>query len=247
MSCRARGLAGALIAMTMLAGVAHGEPAAGQHKRSLKVGKSTIWYFAHLPTDFEKKGKLPVILFLHGAGERGPADGSQLDRVKVHGPPKIVQKDKDFPFLVISPQCEKGKWWNIAQLHALLDHVLKTYPADADRVYLTGLSMGGYGTWAMAVSRPERFAAIVPICGGGKPDDACRLKDLPTWVFHGDKDRAVPLAMSQAMVDAMKKCGDDVPVKFTVYAGVGHDSWTRTYNNPELYQWMLRHKRRSVK
>ena len=189
----------------------------------------------------------PLILFLHGAGERGPADGSKLDLVKVHGPPKIVEKDKDFAFIVVSPQCHTDERWDPKQVLALLDHVLKTYPVDPDRVYLTGLSLGGYGTWATAAAAPDRFAAIVPICGGGDPKQACKLKDLPTWAFHGDADKAVPVARSQAMVEAIKKCDENAPVNLTIYPGVGHNSWTQTYENPKLYDWVLSRKRREKK
>ena len=125
---------------------------------------------------------------------------------------------------------------------ALVDDVLARHKAaDPDRVYLTGLSMGGFGTWETATEYPERFAAIAPICGGGRPYTAARLKKLPTWVFHGEKDPVVPIKRSEEMVDALKKAGGDV--KFTRYPEAGHDSWTETYNNPELYEWFLKHQR----
>jgi predicted peptidase len=124
---------------------------------------------------------------------------------------------------------------------ALLDEVQSKYKVDPDRVYLTGLSMGGFGTWETATQYPERFAAIVPICGGGRPYTVARLKNLPTWVFHGEKDNVVPIKRSEEMVDALKKAGGDV--KFTRYPEAGHDSWTETYNNPELYDWFLKHTR----
>jgi predicted peptidase len=119
--------------------------------------------------------------------------------------------------------------------------VLADYRVDPDRIYLTGLSMGGSGTWTLAGEYPEYFAAIVPICGSGDPQDAKRLKELPIWVFHGAKDEAVPLSRSEEMVKALKEEGAEV--KFTIYPEAGHDSWTETYNNPELYQWLLKHKR----
>jgi predicted peptidase len=220
---------------------------AGQHKAGFEVGGGTMWYWVHLPRGFQKAGKLPLILFLHGSGERGPADGSQLDKVKVHGPPKIVEKNPDFAFIVVSPQCHANEHWDAKQVLALLDHVIKNYPVDPDRVYLTGLSMGGFGTWATAEAAPDRFAAIVPICGGGDPKQACKLKDMPAWVFHGDADPAVPVARAKAMVEAIKKCDENAPIELTIYPGVGHDSWTRTYDNPKLYEWMLSHKRRETK
>ena len=118
---------------------------------------------------------------------------------------------------------------------------MATYRVDPDRVYLTGLSMGGYGTWALAAAHPEKFAAAVPICGGGDPDTAPRLKDIPLWVFHGAKDSTVLPRESKRMVEAVKKAGGDV--KLTIYLDAGHDSWTATYDNPDLYKWLLDHKR----
>jgi len=129
-------------------------------------------------------------------------------------------------------------------LNGLLDEILASYKVDRDRVYLTGLSMGGFGTWALAAAHPERFAAIVPICGGGNPADAGRLKDLPIWVFHGAKDRAVPLERSEVMVNAIRKAGGSP--KFTVYPEAGHDSWTGAYTDPELYKWLLKHLRKGA-
>jgi predicted peptidase len=197
-------------------------------------------YLLFLPeayaTDASKKW--PLILFLHGAGERG----SDLGKVKVHGPPKIVEKKKDFPFVVVSPQCPGNGWWDSFALNALLDDVLAKYRIDPARVYLTGLSMGGFGTWDLASRHPERFAAIAPICGGGSPMAVFRLRDMPVWVFHGDKDPLVPVKLSDDIVDAFKKAGADI--KYTRYEGVGHDAWTQTYDNPELYTWFLAHERK---
>lgn len=196
-------------------------------------------YLLFLPADYgqDPARKWPVIVFLHGAGERG----SDLDRVKVHGPPKIVEHKKDFPFVVISPQCPEEQWWDPEIVVALLDEVGGGYAIDADRVYLTGLSMGGFGTWETAIRYPDRFAAIAPICGGGSKYQVRRIRHVPTWVFHGDRDDAVPVAASIEMVDALKAAGGDV--QFTRYPEAGHDSWTETYNNPKLYDWFLSHKR----
>jgi predicted peptidase len=180
---------------------------------------------------------LPTILFLHGAGERG----SNLDNVKRHGVAKIVEQHPDFSFIVISPQCPRGEYWNVERLSALLDEVIASYPVDPDRLYLTGLSMGGYGTWHLAAAQPERFAAIAPICGGGNPQAAGKFKNLPVWAFHGAKDNVVPLSESEIMVSALKAY--DGNVKFTVYPEAAHDSWTQTYNNPELYEWFLQYRR----
>jgi predicted peptidase len=126
-------------------------------------------------------------------------------------------------------------------LDALLQEILQQLPVDSERVYLTGLSMGGYGTWSFATDHPERFAAIAPISGAGDPDRACLLKHVPIWAFHGGKDPVVYLKDDQDMVDAVRDCGGDA--KFTVYPDGGHDVWTQTYDNPELYRWFLEHRR----
>jgi len=197
-------------------------------------------YLLFLPESYgEKKQAWPMILFLHGAGERG----NDLEQVKKHGPPKIVETQKDFPFIVVSPQCPKNDWWTGKDevLINLLDDIVAQYDVDTERIYLTGLSMGGYGTWSLASAYPERFAAIAPICGGGKRYMAFRLKDLPVWVFHGAKDKTVPLRESEEMVDAIKARGGNA--RLTVYPNAGHDSWTQTYNNQELYDWFLEHRK----
>jgi predicted peptidase len=201
-------------------------------------------YLLFLPEGYGKGDKQwPLILFLHGAGESGsnPPKMEELVKVKKHGPPKIVETKKDFPFIVVSPQ-SPGRGWRAEALNALLDDVLANYKVDKDRVYLTGLSMGGFGTWALAAAHPEKFAAIAPICGGGRPEDAKKIKDLPIWVFHGAKDNVVKPEMSEAMVNALKEAGAK-EVKYTVYPEAGHDSWTETYDNPKLYEWLLAHKR----
>lgn len=198
-----------------------------------------LQYLLHLPAGYEKDPakKWPLMLFLHGAGERG----DDLKRVKIHGPIKYIQKGGDFPFILVSPQCPAGQWWEPAPLLALLDDIQAKYRVDPDRVYVTGLSMGGYGTWDLAIRNPGRFAAIAPICGGGRPFLARQLKDLPVWVFHGDSDPVVPVERSDEMVEALKRAGGNV--RYTRYPGVNHDSWTATYANPELYAWFLSHKR----
>ena len=217
----------------------------GQHSQTFdKTVTKTLScnYLLFLPESYgEQKKDWPLMLFLHGAGERG----SDLQKVKVHGPPKIVENQKDFPFIVVSPQCPTGDWWDekLDVLTNLLDDVIARYDVDTDRVYLTGLSMGGYGTWALASKYPERFAAVAPICGGGKRFMAYRLKDMPVWAFHGAKDSVVPLEESEEMVKAINARGGDA--KLTIYPDAGHDSWTKSYDNQELYDWLLQHRRGS--
>jgi len=195
-------------------------------------------YLLYLPEGYGKGDKAwPLVLFLHGAGE----SGNDLNKVKKHGPPKLIEQGKDFPFIVVSPQ-SPGRGWDPATLNALLDDVMATHKVDKDRVYVTGLSMGGFGTWALAAAYPVRFAAIVPICGGGNPADAKTIRDLPVWVFHGAKDPVVPPSRSKAMVKALKDAGA-VQVKLTIYPDAGHDAWTQAYNDPKLYDWLLKQKR----
>lgn len=195
-------------------------------------------YLLFLPKRYAQTQETwPVILFLHGAGERG----SHLDDVKRHGVARIVEERSDFPFIAISPQCPKGQYWSVMRLSALLDEAIVAYQIDLNRVYLTGMSMGGYGTWYLAAAQPQRFAAIAPVCGGGNPDAAYKLKNLPVWAFHGARDTVVPASESEEMVAALQACGGNV--KFTVYPEASHDSWTQTYNNPELYDWFLQHRR----
>lgn len=191
--------------------------------------------------------KWPLLLFLHGAGERG----SNVWLVAKHGPPKIVKDRKDFPFIVVSPQCPSDERWENESLLTLLDSVVDRLNVDTNRIYLTGLSMGGFGTWALGVAHPERFAAIIPICGGGSIIDvllsssanAQKLKSLGIWAFHGAKDPVVPLAESERMVESLKKAGVR-DIKLTVYPEAGHDSWSQAYADPDIYDWLLKHARR---
>ena len=221
------------------------------HNLSRRITKpATASYLLFLPEGYEARGKKqwPLILFLHGAGERG----TNLNKVTVHGPPKIVKSRPDFPFIVVSPQCPEGEHWQNDALLALLDEVMANYKVDPKRVYLTGLSMGGFGTWSLGLENPERFAAIAPICGGGdiisilltdskKPTP---LKTLPVWAFHGGKDTVVHPEESERMVNALKHIGNDA--KLTIYPEAGHDSWTETYNSQALYDWFLQHEREAA-
>ena len=193
-------------------------------------------YLISLPKVYRAEGKpSPLLLFLHGAGERG----SDLNLVKKHGPPKLIDAGKSFPFIVVSPQCASDHIWEPHMLTALLDKVIDEYNVDEDRIYVTGLSMGGFGTWSLAAYTPKRFAAIAPICGGSERFRAKYIKDIPVWAFHGAKDSVVPLSRSEQMINELKKLNADA--KLTVYPEAFHDSWTETYDNPELYQWLLSH------
>jgi len=199
-------------------------------------------YLLHLPQGYDPGSAqtYPFILFLHGAGERGDV----LDSVKVHGPPKILDQEKDFPFIVVSPQCPAGEWWESYKLNALMEELVEKYRIDRHRIYLTGLSMGGFGTWDFASRYPHWFAAIAPICGGGDERRVRRLKEMPVWTFHGMKDQVVPVESTLELVRALEKIGGDIT--FTVYPEADHDSWSETYDNPALWDWFLEHERQDT-
>ncbi len=207
-----------------------------QESFSKKITKEvSLNYLLYLPKDYGKNKniKFPLVLFLHGSGERG----TDLEIVKRNGPPKLVDEGKDFPFILVSPQCPDSSRWNIYDLKALLDYLIESLNIDTNRIYLTGLSMGGQGTWSLAMTFPEYFAAIAPVCGFEFPFETCKLKDIPVWAFHGQKDDVVPFMFSQIMVESINQCGGNA--KLTIYPEAGHDTWTETYNNPEFYEWML--------
>ena len=219
----------------------HVKPSDSQKKFSFNI-TFQMEYLLFLPESYAQSAnqEFPLILFLHGAGERG----SDLDSVKIHGIPKIVETNPDFPFIAVSPQCPEDSWWT-SELHTingLIEEVVEKYQVDASRIYLTGLSMGGFGTWSLASMYPERFAAIAPVCGGGEVRQILRsLVEMPIWTFHGQKDDVIPFSRSEEIVTALKKHGSSI--KFTIYPEAGHDSWTKTYDNPELYKWFLKHSR----
>jgi len=214
----------------------------GQTSQRLDVTiRVAMGYLLYLPKDYDTKESWPLVLFLHGSGERG----DDLELVKKHGPPKLIGEGKGFPFIVVSPQCPKSQSWEPLELTALLDEVTRTQKVDQDRIYVTGLSMGGFATWELAALTPNRFAAIAPICGGGEPYWTRRFKHLPTWAFHGARDTGVPVERTQEMVDALTKNGGTP--KLTIYPEAEHDSWTETYNNAEFYEWLLAQKRVDIK
>ncbi|MBE2283443.1 MAG: prolyl oligopeptidase family serine peptidase [Prosthecobacter sp.] len=205
------------------------------------VIKVNYSYLLSKPEGYEAdaKKKWPLVIFLHGSGERG----SDLEQLKKHGPPKLIAAGEKLPAVIASLQCPKNELWNPHGVKAVTDHLIKTERIDTSRVYLTGLSMGGFGTWETAFEYPETYAAIAPVCGGAgvRWVTAERLKSMPCWIFHGDKDGAVPVENSQKIFDALKKI--NAPVKLTIYPGVGHDSWTQTYANPEFWEWLFAQKR----
>ena len=202
-------------------------------------GKAALDYLVYLPADYDKdKAKQwTLVIFLHGAGERG----SNVQLVRKNGLTQTLEQRGAVPYVMIAPQCPANTGWNVGTLDKLLDQVLADYRVDKKRVVLTGLSLGGFGTWSWSGEHPERFAGLVPICGGGKSDKAAALKGMPIWAFHGDADSVVKFATGQAIVDAAKAAGADI--KFTVYPGVGHNSWGKAYAEPELEAWILARKK----
>ena len=210
-------------------------------------------YLISFPANYDAGSKtgFPLILYLHGAGERG----SDVWMPLVHGPSKYAAQQPGFPFIVVTPLCPAGLVWSNELLLALLEELAAKHRVNENRVYLTGISMGGYGAWNLGLTHPEKFAALAPICGGGErleillaargfagPGKLENLQRLPVWAFHGAKDPVVPLDESERVIKALNeaKCKE---VKFTVYPKAQHDSWTETYNNPELYAWFLKHER----
>jgi predicted peptidase len=203
-------------------------------------------------------GKLyPLVLFLHGAGERGDDNQAQLR----HGVIPIIEGSRKLgsPVFLIAPQCPVDQWWSAPdetrtrlraaqQPNALLENVLalvtelqKTHPIDPKRFHVTGLSMGGFGTWDLLGRAPDRIASAIPICGGGDPALAGKFKDIPIWAFHGEQDTVVPVQASRDMIDALEKAGGHP--KATYYPETGHDSWSRTYGNLEVIRWLLSQSR----
>lgn len=203
--------------------------------KSFEKGHTRLNYLLYLPDAYGKDDRpWPLVLFLHGMGDK-------LEKLKQVGLPAQIERTKESRFLLVAPECP-GRGWNTRDLLNLLDEVMRRYRVDRNRVYLTGLSMGGYGTWWLAIASPRRFAAIIPICGGGYPKSAAKIKHVPVWAFHGSKDPVVPSHRSEAMVKALKKVGAK-EVRLTLYPEAGHDSWTRTYSNPEVWDWLLKQKR----
>lgn len=223
---------------------------AGQHAYTFtttlkdKAGKSQtakIDYLLFLPADYgkDKNKRWPALLFLHGSGE----SGSDVMKVTKHGPPMLVQTQPDFPFIVISPQASSpsGFWQKqLLVVEAMLDDLKAKLAIDPNRISLTGLSMGGFGAFMLAVDRPGDFAAVVPIAGGyyGNDRNLCAIKDVPTWIFHGEQDETVPAYLSQLAADALTTCGGKP--KLTLYKDANHrESWQRAYNDPALWAWLL--------
>ena len=193
-------------------------------------------YVWRKPQDFEEGKKFPLVIYLHGAGGRG----RDINLIYTH--PFFKETAAHLKDAVcVAPQCYADTWFNIfEQLQEFVEYCISWECVDSTRVYLVGASMGGYGTWQLAMSRPELFAGIIPICGGGMYWNAARLKNMGVWAFHGDKDEAVFCEESKKMVDAVLANGGEA--KFTVYKDGLHDAWTETFRNAQVWEWLLSHK-----
>jgi predicted peptidase len=238
-------LVGLLIGAVALPARADDKPKTGFLDKTFKNADGTASpYVLFVPKDYDGTKPYPVILFLHGAGETKSNRKDAKMPVEVGIGPAIKKREKDFPFIVVIPQAETFGWGaetaNAKRALAMLDEVTKEYKTDPKRQYLTGLSMGGMGTWSIAMAHPDRFAAIVPICGRGDTKTADKIKDLPCWCFHGDADTAVKVEGSREMIDAIKKAGGSP--KYTEYPKVGHNSWDNAYGTDDLYKWLLEQK-----
>ncbi len=209
----------------------------------------TITKSVHLPyllalPDATVSPPWPLLLFLHGSGERG----TDLVRLPERGIPKELAAGRHMPFLVVTPQCPPNTIWSVHSdaLLALITHLQSCYPIDPRRIYLTGMSMGGSGTWHLAITSPHLFAAIVPICGDsvwyvGDPSQVCTIRHLPVWAFHGEQDTVIPVTVSQTLVDALNACGGQA--RLTIYPNVGHNCWNQAYATSELYTWLADQQR----
>jgi predicted peptidase len=225
------------------------KPKTGFVDKSFKNADGTTSpYVVFVPKDYDGTKEYPVILFLHGAGETKNPKAKKEGKmpVEVGIGPAIKKREKDFAFITIIPRAESFGWGadgaNAKRALAMLDEVMKEYKIDAKRQYLTGLSMGGMGTWSIATAHPDRFAAIVPICGPGDAKTAEKIKDIPTWGFVGDKDSERLVTGMKDMIAALEKAG--AKPKYTVYPGVGHNSWDMAYATDELYTWLLEQKKK---
>jgi predicted peptidase len=200
----------------------------------------TSKYVVFVPHSYQGQKAYPLILFLHGLGESG-SDGRK--QVAVGLGPAIKKSERAFGFIAVFPQSQKRSWQASSEdgqrALGILDEVTAAYRVDAKRVYLTGLSMGGYGTWSLAAKYPDKWAAIAPVCGGGNPENAERIKNIPCWCFHGSVDASVNVEKSRQMIAALKAVG--AKPKYTEYPGVGHKCWDKAYGTPELYTWFLEH------
>ncbi len=206
--------------------------------KSVKA-KSGYSYWVRTPEKMDKKEKLPIIIFLHGRS----LSGHDLNRVKRYGVLRAIEKGKDLDAIIVAPQTANG--WDPDKVINVLDEVLKNYPGDNSRVYVCGMSMGGYGTMDVAGKYPERIAAAVAICGGGTTSYACNLTQVPLWIQHGSADRAVPASESKKIYNAIKKCNSKADATLTIIPGGTHGSVESLFHGEKIYDFMFKHSKGS--
>jgi len=236
-------------------------------RRAITLGAVECHFRLDTPKRWSRRKTVPVILFRPGAGGRRDDNVAQI---KVGIGPAILRQQESLPFVVVMPQCPKDRWWTEPEMQAqalkALDQTIKEFSGDTERTYLTGLSMGGYGTWAIVARNPTRFAALAVVCGGIRPPPrvnvpqptdgiaasadpygavAAKVGKTPVWVFHGGTDPVVPVTESRKMVEAIKAAGGSV--RYTEYEGIGHNSWDKAYAEPEIFSWMLSQKLKTAK
>lgn len=201
------------------------------------IQKHELGYALHIPADI--KEKKPLLIFLHGSGEKG----TDIEKVKIHGPFKYL-KDHKLDAYVLAPQCPENEEWDAEVLYRLILKIQKENNIDSDRIYVTGLSLGGWGTWNLAFAHPDMFAAIVPISGFVdliQLEQTCKIAKIPTRIFHGLMDDVVNIDYAITIYKELKKCNSNV--ELTIFDDAGHDSWSRVYDNQEIYDWMFKQVR----
>ena len=229
------------------------EASSFQEKRYADASGEQMPYLLFAPGNLNPQTRYPLVLWLHGGGSRGEKLSQILAYGDKHGPLFFARPDtqKTYPCFIVAPLCPADRFWATPDsvdpspqtrlVFAILDDVMARYPIDSQRLYVTGISMGGYGAWEMIARRPAMFAAAVPICGGGNPAKAEQMKSVPIWAFHGDRDELVPVSESRKMVEALKRAGGKV--KYTEYQGVGHSAWDQAFAEAELLPWLFTQKK----
>jgi predicted peptidase len=210
----------------------------GMERAEVRPGRGKpIQFLYSMPEHAAAISTFPLVLFLHGAGERG----DDLASVQRHGLPKLAALGRRFPFILVAPQCRADEVWTPAPLVELLDALPRMLPIDPNRIVCTGLSLGGYAAWMLGSLLPSRFAAVVPVCGWGDAKAVTRLRNTPVWTFHGERDLVVPAERTRLLVNSLTEAGGNV--RFTAYPDLGHDCWSAAYDTGELYSWLQSHQR----
>jgi len=199
--------------------------------------KTTYPFWINVPEN-ENSKKQPILIFLHGKS----LSGTDLNRVRRYGILRALDKGRKIPAIVIAPQLAKGSW-NPDKVLEVLEYVKKNYNVDESRIYVCGMSLGGYGTLHFAGKYPDKITAAVAICGGGNVKDACKLATIPLWIQHGNVDYIVPMSESKKIVEAIKKCNENADVTFTIIKGGNHSNVERLFHENAIYEWIFKQKR----